>query len=143
MSRLRTRVAALFATAALVTVAPATAASADDGNGLPGCSVGEICFWYNADVRYQKQFWDTANHSGNEFMDVGVPANSQYVRSGIPVQDHAWYATNRDTECRVRVGALDINGVWQWDYIPRDSSASTRHWLTNTADRNDRHERCV
>jgi hypothetical protein len=129
--------ASLFVTgvaATLITVAPATAAHADNGDETPNCVRGEICFYWNNEERYQKHFYWYGNHSGNYFMDY-VAGNN--VISNIPLQDHAWYVKNRDTGCTIRVGALDINGRWQWDYIPNDG---VKRWLTNTADRNDRHE---
>ncbi|MFK3980537.1 hypothetical protein ACI2K4_09180 [Micromonospora sp. NPDC050397] len=136
MNRMKA-LATVFATsvaATLLAVLPAGAASADNGDGTSNCVSGEICFYWNSEDRYQKHFYYYGDHGGNNFMDYGAGNN---VISGIPLQDHAWYVRNRDTGCRIRVGALDINGQWQWDYIPNDG---VKRWLTNTADRNDRHE---
>jgi hypothetical protein len=115
---------------------PAGAASADNGDNRPGCSRGEICFWYDGGTRFEKQFWYTANHSGNNFMDT---ANGGYVVSGLRVQDNALDVTNRDTQCNIRVGNL-ANGVWTWEYFPNNG---VRYFLRSVNNRNDRHERCV
>jgi hypothetical protein len=118
------------------TVAPAPPAGADNGDNRPGCVRGEICFWYDSLDMYQKQFWWTADHGGNNFMYWD---QVNYLISRFPVQDDALEATNWDTECRVRVGDLS-HGTWAWTYLDNDGQ---RTFLGAINNRNDRHERCV
>ncbi|MGW0433362.1 hypothetical protein ACWDV4_12600 [Micromonospora sp. NPDC003197] len=120
----------LLGAATTLAVLPMSPASADNGNNQPGCSRGEICFWWDTGTRFQKQFWYTGNHGGNNFMD-GTSVSS------LPVQDNARDVTNRDTDCQVRVGNLG-NGLWTWVYIPNDGK---RYFLSLVNNRNDRHER--
>jgi len=119
---------------AALAVLPAVSASADDGNSRANCSSGEICFWYDGTSRFQKQFWNTGNHGGNNFMDT---INGGYRISNQPVQDNALEVTNRDTVCDVRVGNLQ-GGVWAWVTIPNNGE---RQFLGTINNRNDRHER--
>jgi hypothetical protein len=129
-----TAVGAVLAAAAAVFVP--SAAHADNGDGQPGCAHGEICFWYNAGNTYQKQFWYTGDHGGNNFMYYD---GSAYRESSERVQDNALHVTNRDTQCRIRVGDYS-GGLWTWRYFPNDNG---RYHLGEINNRNDRHERCV
>jgi len=131
----RTALAAVLVAAAAVLVPPA--AHADDGDNKPGCAHGEICFWYDNGTTYQKQFWYTANHGGNNFM---IYNGYHYYVSNEPVQDNALQITNRDTQCSVRVGNRSPStGLWTWRYFPNNNA---RYYLGDINNRNDRHERC-
>ena len=125
--------AVVAATAGLVALPGA--AIADNGDNKPGCANGEICFWYDSHDTLQKQFWNTANHSGNNFMYYD---QYSYVISDEPVQDNALEVTNRDTQCWVRVGNL-VDGFWTWREFPNNNA---RYNLGVVNNRNDRHERC-
>jgi hypothetical protein len=128
--------AAALGVATVWAAIPAGAASADNGDNRPGCSSGEICFWYDSGTRFEKQFWFNGDHGGNNFMDT---AGGGYAVSNLPVHDNARDVTNRDSSCRIRVGNL-WDGVWTWEYYPNDG---VRYFLRSVNNRNDRHERCV
>jgi hypothetical protein len=135
------RIARLGAVAILASLAVALpvggAANADDGNGKPGCSSGEICFWYDSQNYYQKQFWHAGNHAGNNFWYYNN-AEGEYYVSGRPVQDNALESTNKDTECWIHVGDL-ANGLWVRKLVENNWS---RTYLGAVNNRNDRHDRC-
>jgi hypothetical protein len=137
MLRVRHAAAGLTLALAGLIAVPIGAANADNGNNLPGCDVGEICFWYNETPVYEKDFYYTANHSGNNFMITGD--GGSYTISSYPLQDDARDVANKDTQCNVRVGDL-TKGLWTWVYFSNDS---VEHNLGSIANRNDRHERCV
>jgi hypothetical protein len=122
--------------AAVAVVLPAGTANADDGDGKANCNSGEICFWYNHQTYYQKQFWYTNNHGGNNFWYFDN-AEGEYYVSDEPVQDNALYSTNKDTQCAVRVGDYS-NGLWVWKHVQNDWSHTHLGAVNN---RNDRHER--
>lgn len=122
--------------AALAVMIPAAGtASADNGDNGPGCARGELCFWYDTGTRIQKQFWNDANHGGYMFMFYD---GYRYEISDQKLQDNARDATNRDTQCGMRVGDL-ANGLWVWKHVPNDNG---RYFLGAVNNRNDRHERC-
>ncbi|MET8977474.1 hypothetical protein ABZX85_17825 [Streptomyces sp. NPDC004539] len=128
----------LVAGAAAVTLAsggvlagPGTAA-ADNGDGLSACNSGEICFWrYGNAVLWTKQFWYNADHGGYTWW-AGQATD-------VRMQDDAVEITNRDTQCRVRVGNLSAaSGIWTWREFPNDHVRRDLGAIRNT---NDRHER--
>lgn len=131
------RLTAVAVLAAVALVLPIGTANADDGDGRPDCSSGEICFWYNHQSYYQKQFWYDANHGGNNFWYFNN-AEGEYYVSDEPVQDNALYSTNKDTRCDVRVGNYLGNGSWVWKHVENDWSHT---YLGAVNNRNDRHER--
>ena len=130
---LRRAVIGLAFVAATLSV-PTTPAHADNGDGVVACNIGEICFWrYDTGVLWTKQFWDTGNHGGYNWW-CGCTTT-------VRMQDDAVNVTNRDTECRVRVGDRSPNtGLWTWRSIPNDH---LRKNLLEIRNRNDRHERCA
>ncbi|MEV4143560.1 hypothetical protein AB0J40_07815 [Amycolatopsis sp. NPDC049691] len=129
------RVAGVAALAAAAAVLAPVAAYADNGDNLPGCANGEICFWYDNGTTYQKQFWYDADHGGNNFMFYD---GFSYRVSDKPVQDNALNVTNRDTSCSVRVGDFS-GGFWTWRSFPNNNAEYNLGVINN---RNDRHERC-
>ncbi|MET8977475.1 hypothetical protein ABZX85_17830 [Streptomyces sp. NPDC004539] len=131
--RLRAVAAGAVLAASLAVLAPA-AARADNGDNQPGCAHGEICFWYDTHDTYQKQFWYNADHGGNNFMFYD---QYNYRVSDQRLQDNALQVTNRDTQCRVRVGDLS-GGLWTWREFPNNNA---RYQLGDINNRNDRHER--
>ena len=121
-----------------VLVATAAPASADNGDGTPGCSHGEICLWFNSGDKWQKQFWYNSDHGGIQFW---VWDGRRYYQDNDPskkLQDNALEATNRDTSCMVYVGDL-ANGFWSWKGVHNDNS---RTYLGAVNNKNDRHQRC-
>jgi hypothetical protein len=129
--------AAALVTLAILPLAPghAQAEPPENGDNGPGCARGEICFWYDQQDTYQKQFWYSADHGGYFFMYYD---QYSYYVSDQPLQDNALMATNRDTQCSVRVGNFS-GGLWTWRVLPNDG---TRYFLGVVNNRNDRHERC-
>ena len=124
--------AAVAAMATAAIAATAGPAQADNGDGAVACNSGEICFWrYNGAVLWTKQFWRAADHAGYTWYAGGT--------TSVRVQDDAVDVTNKDTECRVRVGNYLGNGNWSWDYIPNDY---LRKDLVNAHNKNDYHDRC-
>jgi len=127
-----------LASAALATVgvlSTAGTASADSGDGLVACNSGEICFWRygSGTTGWTKQFWYTANHGSYTWWS-GQPTSYR-------VQDDAAEVTNRDTQCRIRVGNRNPStGQWSWRYFPNDHLRRDLGAIRNV---NDRHERCV
>lgn len=99
--RLRSLVTQTAAVVALTTGGVAAfsvpAASADVGDGLLACSVGEICFKKNNDGNYEdyiKHFWYGSDHGSLSW-------GGRSGASGGAVQYTASMEWNRDTSCTV------------------------------------------
>lgn len=111
-------------------------AQADNGDAdVNHCNVGEICFDYDGNGTYMKQFWNAGTHDGYYFYRI-----SDNAKTNFPLRDDAWGLWNRDTACSVKV--IDVLG-----FAPDQSqtfgklSTGIRMLADDVRNQNDKHER--
>ena len=128
MSRNLRKIALIAAAISAAVVVPATAASADGGDGLLACNSGEICLSWDANTSQQRHFYYNANHADYRF------ANGQ------PVRDNVYSVNNRDTACSVRI--IDDRGFYPDDVQVISRNTGWTRLADSVRNQNDRHERC-